>query len=321
MTANLQKHVKLFDLLTGLDRLLLVCHQRPDGDTLGAGTALFHWLKNKGKKVTLFCLDLPKPAFAFLDHVSELTNDPKIFDNNFDALVILDSGNPIYAGIQKFMDRLPPGTRVINIDHHKGNALYGDFNLVDDTASSTSEIIADFLKVNGQKLDPALATSLMVGIMNDTSYFTNAATEAHSVELTAEFLTAGARSSEVAKAMFKNKDARTLNLWGTALARLQHNEKYNMAVTYLKQEDMTKAGTDAGAVEGLINFLNTICGGAETILVLSQADENLIKGSFRSVRTDVMRVAKLVGGGGHRLASGFNMPGKIVETERGIKVV
>jgi phosphoesterase RecJ-like protein len=321
MVAHPQKHYKLFELFAGMDRLLLVCHQRPDGDTLGAGTALAHWLKSQGKEVSLFCLDLPKPAYAFLDHANEFTNDPKIFENNFDALVVLDSGTLAYAGIQKFKDQIPRGTFVINIDHHKDNAQFGDFNLVDAVASSTSEIIADFLKINGQRLDTALATSLMIGIMNDTNYFTNAATDIHSIELTAEFLTAGARSSEVAKAMFKNKDTETLNLWGMALARLQHNEKFNLATTYLKQEDLVKAKVDSGAIEGLINFLNAICGGAESILVLTQAGDNLIKGSFRSVKSDVTRLAKLVGGGGHRLAAGFNIPGRIVETDKGVKII
>ncbi|MFA6100342.1 MAG: bifunctional oligoribonuclease/PAP phosphatase NrnA [Patescibacteria group bacterium] len=321
METNEQRQRKLFELLTGYNRLLLACHQKPDGDTLGAGTALAHWLKGLGKEVTLFCLDKPGQTYAFLDHSGEFTNDPSIFASTYDAIVVLDSGTLAYAGVHKLIDSLSGDTTVINIDHHKSNAQFGHFNLVDETASSTSEIIADFFKVNNQKLDASMATSLMTGIMNDTAYFTNAATNIHSLELTSEFLTAGARSSEVAKAMFKNKDAKTLNLWGSALARLKHNSRLNLAFTYLKQEDLVKAGAKPGATEGLINFLNAICGGAETIMVLTQADDNLIKGSFRSVRTDVARLAKLFGGGGHKLAAGFTIAGRIVETEKGIKII
>lgn len=321
METHEQKHRKLFDLLNGYNRLLLVCHQKPDGDTLGAGTALAHWLKSLNKDVTLFCLDKPGSGYLFLDHAEEFTNNPSVFELSQEAVVVLDSGSLPYAGIHKLLGKLPQTPFVINIDHHKSNAMYGDLNIVSETASSTSEIIADFFKINSQKLDPAIATSLMTGVMNDTTYFTNAATNTHSIELTSEFLMAGARSSEVAKAMFKNKDAKTLNLWGAALSRLRHNQKYNLATTYLKQEDLATAGVTAGATEGLINFLNAICGGAETIMVLTQADDNLIKGSFRSVKTDVMKFAKLLGGGGHKLAAGFSIPGRIVETEQGIKIV
>lgn len=321
METSEQRQRKLFELLTGYNRLLLACHQKPDGDTLGAGTALAHWLKQLGKEVTLFCLDKPGQTYSFLDHTGEFTSDPSIFESAYDAIVVLDSGTLTYAGIHKLMDKMPGDPMVINIDHHKSNAQYGHFNLVDETASSTSEIIADFFKVNGQKLDAAMATSLMTGIMNDTTYFTNAATNIHGMELTSELLAAGARSSEVAKAMFKNKDAKTLNLWGSALARLKHNPRLNLAVTYLKQEDLAKAGANPSATEGLINFLNAICGGAETIMVLTQANEDTIKGSLRSVKTDVSKIAKLFGGGGHKLAAGFTIPGRIVETERGIKII
>lgn len=321
METNEQQHHKLFDLLAGKSRLLVVAHQKPDGDTLGATTAMTHWLNKQGKDVTLFCLDKPLPHFSFLDHFHDFTSDPKVFDLQYDALVVLDCSTLPYAGIHKLVEKLPAGYLTINIDHHNSNDLFGDFNLVDETASSTAEIVADFFKVNNQTIDAAMATSLMVGIMNDTTYFTNAATSIHSMELTSELLSAGARSSEVAKAMFKNKNAKTLNLWGKALARLKHNPELNLATTYLKQEDLAKADTNAGATEGLINFLNTICGGAESIMVLTQANEDTIKGSLRSVRTDVSKIAKLFGGGGHKLASGFTMPGRIVETEKGIKIV
>lgn len=321
METNEQRQRKLFDLLVGCNRLLLVAHQKPDGDALGSATALAHWLKMQGKKVTLFCLDRPTQHFSFLDHFHDFTSDPKVFDLRYDALLVLDCSTLPYAGIHQLVARLPAGYLTINLDHHKSNDLFGDFNLVDEMASSTAEIVADFLKVNGQKLDAAMATSLMTGIMNDTTYFTNAATSLHSLELTSELLSAGARSSEVAKAMFKDKDTKTLNLWGAALARLKHNSKLNLAITYLKQDDLAKAGANAGATEGLINFLNAVCGGAETIMVLTQANENTIKGSLRSVRTDVSKIAKLFGGGGHKLASGFTLPGRIVETEKGFKVV
>ena len=35
------------------DRILLLCHKNPDGDTLGSAGALFHALKNLGKTVAV----------------------------------------------------------------------------------------------------------------------------------------------------------------------------------------------------------------------------------------------------------------------------
>jgi nanoRNase/pAp phosphatase (c-di-AMP/oligoRNAs hydrolase) len=46
-----------------------------------------------------------------------------------------------------------------------------------------------------------------------------------------------------------------------------------------------------------------------------------VKGSLRSVTRDVSAIAKLFGGGGHKLAAGFAVNGSIRETAEGFEVV
>jgi phosphoesterase RecJ-like protein len=317
----LTQYRSLYRLLAASQRVLVVGHKKPDGDAIGASTALYRWLKAQNKDVVLFCLDAPGPAFRFLENFHDFTTDPAVFDASYDAIVVLDSGDLRYCGIDQLVHHLPLGYQIINIDHHPTNQGYGDFNLVLTEASSTSEIIYRFLMGNGQAIDSATATSLMTGILFDTHYFSNAATKPESMDAVSKLTAAGARASEIGRALYLNKDAKILQLWGCALSRLHHNQANDIAVTYLKTEDMVRAGVGPAATEGIANFLSTVCGGAETILILTQADENLIKGSFRSVKRDVTKLAKLLGGGGHKLAAGFAIPGRIVETEYGVKIV
>lgn len=313
-------YIQLFELLSGCNRLLIVAHKKPDGDALGASTALAHRLIEIGKEVTLFCVDKPDKSYAYLNHYLDFTDDPKVFDGQYDALIVLDSSSLQYCGIDKLIDRLSPNCKVINFDHHKSNDGYGDLKVVDATASSTSEMMANFFYSNNQQIDSAIATSLMTGIMFDTAYFSNAATRLESYSIVSDLLSSGARATEIAKALLKNKKTPKLNLWGTALSRLKYNPRYNLAFTYLKKEDLLAAEVDTGAADGVINFLNSVCGDAEMIMILTQVDDQTIKGSFRSVKTDVSKIANLIGGGGHKLAAGFTIQGKIVETEKGVKI-
>ena len=49
-------------------------------------------------------------------------------------------------------------------------------------------------------------------------------------------------------------------------------------------------------------------------------DGNIIKGSLRSdsfKNVDVAKIAQLFGGGGHKLAAGFSVAGKLMRDEQG----
>ncbi len=73
----------------------------------------------------------------------------------------------------------------------------------------------------------------------------------------------------------------------------------------------------------MASILNTVPG-TKFSLVLSQRDENTVKGSLRSEEykgVDVSEIAHKFGGGGHKLASGFELRGKIIETEDGWEIV
>ena len=48
------------------ERVLLVVHQHPDGDTLGAGNALGLWLQSEGKDIAIFCATPAGPDFDYL---------------------------------------------------------------------------------------------------------------------------------------------------------------------------------------------------------------------------------------------------------------
>jgi phosphoesterase RecJ-like protein len=89
----------------------------------------------------------------------------------------------------------------------------------------------------------------------------------------------------------------------------------------ITQADLKEFAATDEMLEGVANFLNSL-EGYRAVLVLKEKSDGTVKGSLRTTRddVDVAAIAKLFGGGGHRKAAGFTMPGRLVETEQGWRV-
>jgi phosphoesterase RecJ-like protein len=159
------------EALRGGERFLLTTHEGPDGDGLGSLLALNQMLAQMGKDSVMFlgAKEFPLPVeYRFLP-MEEVFHEPPadVVDR---VLVFLDCGN---------IDRMPvdflqrDGARVINIDHHHDNTLFGSVNLVDTNASCTAEIVYELSKRLGTRMTPEIASALYVGLVTDTGRFSN----------------------------------------------------------------------------------------------------------------------------------------------------
>lgn len=300
-------------------RILLVAHKKPDGDTTGASSSALNYFLREGKDVRIFCADPIPPTFSYIDNIQRYTTNPQLFDEAYDLVIVFDSGDLRYCGIHEHILRLPKGYVLMNIDHHPTNTRYGDINIVLPEASSTAEILFRLFESGSIHIDHKMATSLLTGLLTDTSNFSNAATTTISMEAAGKLLGAGARYTEILKHVWQNKSVDSLKIWGTLLSRLSYNKHYDVATTYMLESDVTEASADI--VDGMSNFLQSVVGKIDTILVLRELPGNLIKGSFRSVNRDISTIAKLLGGGGHKKAAGFTAKGHIEVTPNGPKIV
>jgi phosphoesterase RecJ-like protein len=124
---------------------------------------------------------------------------------------------------------------------------------------------------------------------------------------------------KIVKSLLYEKSLASLKLWGKAMARLKEN-KYGMVYTLIFKKDFGE-GAQKKDLEGLANYISCLPY-KKAILLLSE-EEGKIHGSLRTQRddVDVSKLAFLFGAGGHQKAAGFTIPGKLVETENGWKVI
>lgn len=309
MNEHIAKQV--YGKILDSSRILLIPHQHPDGDATGAVTALAGWLKNIGKEYIIFCTTPYTKNLSYLPHVKEMTHDESVWDTPFDAIVVCDSGDLRYAGVDQYMQK-QPHAHIINIDHHVTNEMYGTHNLVVIGASSTSEIINRFFAVNKVTITPAMATSLLTGIITDTDNFTNAATSARAIAAASELVSQGAHFDIIKSHMYKSTPLSAFQLWGRIFSRLTKHERLGIVYTYVKQDDLKEFDLEEDDVAGMANFLNAINDGHAGMILKEQTD-GTVKGSFRTTCNDidVSLMAKHFGGGGHKKAAGFTVEGPV----------
>lgn len=294
--------------------IVVAIHQNPDPDALGSLTAVSEWLKDLGKSHAGFCFGTPLADCSFVNEQRQLIHNHKgLRSEGHDLLIVLDTGDLRHGGLLEVLPKLNPAPKIINIDHHATNIGYGHINLLKTNAASTTEILYDLFKALKVKITPKMASSLLAGIIGDTSGFTNPNTSDQSLQIASNLLKHGAKLNNINDAIIRNKTVAALQTWGTILNRLTHNAEFNIAATVITYEDVNDdPARNSEFFEGIANFLNVLSD-TDASLVLRQATDDTIKGSLRANRddVDVSKIAQIFGGGGHKKSAGFTVKGKL----------
>jgi bifunctional oligoribonuclease and PAP phosphatase NrnA len=300
-------------------RLLLFAHNGPDGDTAGSVLALKEYLLSIGKEVDIACNE---PLPTFLESLTAFKfKSPESLDlKSYDAVIASDS---VERGFQTILPTLPEKTATVIIDHHPDINLSADIIILDAKSSSACELVYEYFASQEIHITKNIATYLMIGVLSDTGNFQHSNTSARVLEISSDLMKKGASFSKIIEATFANKKLSTLKLWGIAFEKAKINPKNGLITTVLTQQDIEQCNATTEDIGQVASILNTVPG-TKFSLVLSERDNGTIKGSLRSEQykgVDVSEIAHLFGGGGHKLASGFEVKGQIKETATGWEII
>lgn len=299
--------------------ILIFAHTRPDGDTTGASFALAEYIKNLGGNVDVACFD---PLPDYLRNIIE--NDFKFPGHiDFSRYKLIIAADSVDRGFNKIKDSLNENQITAILDHHPDIATSGDINILDPKFSSVCEIVYEFFIFNKIEITRKMAACLMLGILGDTGMFQHSNTTPHALEIASHLMKLGAPLSKIVQTSFSNKKICTLKLWGKAFEKARIDSKNGMIFTVLTQKDIKDCDASTEDIAQVSGILNTVPG-TKFAMILSERGDGIIKGSLRSEEykgVDVSKIAAQFGGGGHKLASGFEIKGEIIETEEGWKIV
>ncbi len=188
----------------------------------------------------------------------------------FDATVVVDAADLEQLGElvtmnAEFFYRVP----ILNIDHRAKNSQFGAVNLVDLTATSSSEIVFELVKALGfNVLDEQVATTLLTGIISKTKSFQTPSVTPRSLAVASHLIASGARREEIIDNLYQSKSITTLKLWGRALARLQERIDGRLIITQLNDQDFVRSGATVDDLPQVIDELIVNVPNAEIIVIL-----------------------------------------------------
>lgn len=292
-------------------RIVIISHRAPDADSIGANLALREQLEKMGKYVVSACADPVPENCLFMKDVETFVDD--FNPEDFDLIISVDCGA---HDLLKFHETKPElldrsKTTLINIDHHATNDHFGNVNIVMDNTPATCFILFLMFTSYGWEISQNCATNLMHGLYYDTGSFMHSNTNSDVLRIAARLKARGADHGQCVRTQFHTTSIPKLRLWGRALGRAQLNGK-QAVVTALTSSDFAELNAKFEDLSGVINYLNHVPE-ARFCLMLCEDKEGQIKGSMRTLRDDVdlSQIASLFGGGGHKKAAGFTIPGRL----------
>lgn len=292
--------------------IVIVTHWSPDGDAMGSSLGLYNFLKLLKHKVTvitpndyppfLFWLPGNKNVLVFNEKTAlakkAVAKAEFIFCLDFNSLKRIDKlGDEVAKSKAKKMI----------IDHHLQPDGFADHLLHNVKASSTAELVYEFIcSLDHKKLiNKAIANCLYTGIMTDTGSFRFPSTSAKTHRIVAELMEMGANNSEAYNNIYDDNSSDRLKLLGYCLdEKMKIFPEYRTAMISLSAEELTRYNYQKGDTEGVINYGLSVRG-IRFAAFFAERD-GIIKTSFRSKGSfNVNKFArKHFDGGGHANAAG-----------------
>ena len=286
---------KAWEKITESKNIVLAAHINPDGDALGSSLSLYPILKKMGKNVKVFNVTKPLPMYLdFLPNFDKVTDKlPK----NYDLLISFDCGSFDRLGIEE----KPPF--LINIDHHISNTKYGDINIIDPKAASSSQVVYNMLKANDVEIPSESAVCIYTALVTDTGSFQYESVNEKVFEMAAELVKCGVKPDFVAKMLFQRDRLSRLRLLAKAYDTIELCCEGKVAFVEVTKEMMEITGAIKDDTDTIVNSVRAIA--SVEVACMLREDDDGIKISLRSKNyADVSKVAVKYGGGGHIRAAG-----------------
>lgn len=300
------------ELLATRKRIVIVTHKNPDGDAMGSSLGLYNFLIRKKHQVTVIT---PNGYPDFLHWLPE-NNKVLRFDLNpeqaeakikkADILFCLDFNSFRRIGDLGVLVKKAKAIKIL-IDHHLQPEKIFNFMLSDKRASSTSQLVFDFIAMLDEKklINKKVANCLYCGIMTDTLNFRINTTTAHTHAVAAELIENGAQNAIAYMNVFDTNTENRVRLLGYSLSqKMKVFKEFNTAFISLSANDLKQFDYQKGDTEGLVNYPLSIEGIIFSVFFVEMKNE--IKISLRSKGNfDVNEFSrKHFNGGGHMNASG-----------------
>lgn len=281
--------------LRTFDKVLILTHVRPDGDTVGCAAALCAGLRRLGKTAYLLpnpeLTDTTAPYFAPYAAPAGFVPDTVVSTDIATVGLFPEDAKP-------YMDRVD-----LAVDHHPSFEFFGRDNIVRPEAGACGELVYDILTRLGP-VTAEMALPLYVAIATDTGCFAYANTTADTHAVAAALLRTGIDYRTVNKVFFRTKSRKRMQLEAAVLNGCEFHDRGRVAVLSVPLSLMAQVGATETDAEDL-SALGPQIEGVDCAITMRELRPDVWKMSLRTgERVNATEVCRLLGGGGHAAAAG-----------------
>ena len=296
MFMNIYK--RIYQKIKKYDTIVIARHVGADPDALCSQIALRDSILNTFPEKKVYAVGTPAAKFRYLGALDKFNDN--LYENSL--LIVLDVPDKKRVDgvdVERFKEK-------VKIDHHPIVDEYCDIELIDDTSSSTCQLIVELLFETRLKLTRDIAEKLYVGIVSDTNRFLYYYTSAKTFSLVSKLMK---KTGLEINGLYDNLYMRPLKE-----LRFQGYISNNLTVTenglaYIKitNDILKEYDVDAATAGNMINNFNYIEEAMVWITMSEDVANNYIRVSLRSRGPIINEVASHFNGGGHIYASGCRL--------------
>lgn len=288
---------KIYNVIKKYDNIVIARHVGPDPDALGSSIGLKEIIKETFPSKNVYVVGNPSSKFKYLGSLDKLPDNL-----NKALLIVTDTPD---------LDRVD-GINIndydykIKIDHHPFVEKFCDLELIDDRASSASQLIMELVNNTKLKMNKSAAEKLYMGLISDTDRFLFSYTTPKTFRLVAKLIED--TNIDFTK-LYKNLYMRSLKE-----IKFKGYIQDNMVVTdngfaYIKinEDILNKYNVDSATAGNMVNDFNFINEVKAWGLFSVDKVQNNIRGSIRSRGPIINEVVSNYNGGGHKFACGVRL--------------
>ena len=289
---------KIYRKIKKYNTIVIARHVGADPDALASQIALRDSIKKTFPKKNVYAIGYPASKFKYLGNLDKFQES--MYENSL--LIVTDTPD------KKRIDGADPDRfeYSIKIDHHPFIEKTCKLELIDDTASSASQLVIELIFKSGLKLDKDIAGKLYIGLVADTNRFLFSYTTDKTFSLVSKLVN---KTNLNFGPLYDNLYMRPLKE-----ARFQGYITEHMTITehglgyiLLDERTLTDFDVDAATAGNMVNNFNYIDEIVAWVVFSYDKSNDTIRGSIRSRGPIINEVASHFNGGGHIFASGVRL--------------
>ena len=287
------KQIKKYDIV------VIARHIGADPDALGSQFALKELIQVNFKNKQVYAVGAIASRFRFMGNLDQIDN----IDTKEALLIVVDT--PDIKRIDG-IDDINKFAEVVKIDHHPFIDKFGNYEYIEDGASSASQLVFKFILDNKLKITDKIAENIYIGIVGDTDRFLHDYTTNETFSLVSKLLDMSHIDFTKLYEPLYSRPLAEVKFQGYIYQNLILTDN-NVAYIKLTDDILKKYEVDTASAGNMINDLKFVNEIYVWVFFTEDIKNNIIKANIRSRGPIINEVAMKYGGGGHIYASGARL--------------